>query len=733
MAAEREYIAFLYRRLDAERAAATGELGGVLRDASTETTEDLWQREVATSALSARIGRLRVADSGLCFGRLDRDSGEVLYIGRIGLFDEEDDYRPLLTDWRAPVARPFYTATAANSEGVTRRRHFRTRHRRVLDFHDDVLDHGVADGDEVLLAALNAPRADTMGDIVATIQAEQDEIIRLGHTGVVVIDGGPGTGKTVVALHRVAYLLYAHRERMSRRGVLIVGPNTGFLRYIGDVLPSLGETDAVFATPGELHPGLETSAADPPDARRVKGGLAMVDVLTAAVADRQELPETPIEIELDDVTVTIDAEVAGRARARARAAGVRHNQARPVFRDSLILELAEQAVDRIGGDWLDAREVPELAGDLAADVRSELSRSRTLSVAVDRLWPRLTPYGLLVELYGSPERLAAACDGILTPADRDALYREAGSAWTVSDVPLLDEAVELIGPLTPADGVTERMRRRAERRYARDVLTILDTDEDPDGEVLRAVDLIDSERLAERQEERDHRTLAERAAADREWTYGHVVVDEAQELSEMDWRVVMRRCPSRSMTIVGDLAQRESPAGARTWASMLDAYVPGRWTYRRLTINYRMPAEIMEVAGRVLSTMDSTLPVPRSVRHAGELPWARACEPDELSSVVASLAGAERPEEGTLAVLVPEGLELDVDHPVLTPRQAKGLEYDVVIIVEPQRVLAAEPAGVADLYVALTRATQRLGVVHTEPLPAVLDGLRRLDAEVAVR
>ena len=276
MQAEREQIAFLYARLDAERAVAGGKLDGVLLDSTAETTEALWERDVAATTLSRRIGLFRIADNGLCFGRLDHADGETTYIGRIGLFDEDDDYEPLLIDWRAPIARPFYVATAANPEGLTRRRHFRTRGRRVLGFHDDVLERGVADSDEALLAALNAPRSDTMGDIVATIQAEQDEIIRLGRTGVVVIDGGPGTGKTVVALHRVAYLLYTHRERMSRRGVLIIGPNTGFLRYIGGVLPSLGETDVVFATPGELLPGVSTRVADPD--REVKGSLAMVDL-----------------------------------------------------------------------------------------------------------------------------------------------------------------------------------------------------------------------------------------------------------------------------------------------------------------------------------------------------------------------------------------------------------------------------------------------------------------------
>jgi DNA helicase IV len=443
----------------------------------------------------------------------------------------------------------------------------------------------------------------------------------------------------------------------------------------------------------------------------------MVDVLTAAVADRQELPGTPIRIELDDVTVEIDDELAARARDRARESGRLHNQARPVYRDSLILDLTEQALARVGGDWLEVRDMPELAEDMRADIRAELSRSRALSAAVNRLWPRLTPYGLLVELYSSHERLAAACDGVLAPADRDALYREAGSQWTVSDVPLLDESLELIGPLTSDDGAVERIRR-AERRYARGVLDILDTDEDPDNEVLRAVDLIDTETLAERHEERDHRSLAERASADREWTYGHVVVDEAQELSEMDWRLVMRRCPSHSLTIVGDLAQRESPAGARSWAQMLEEYVPSRWTYRRLTINYRMPAEIMEVAAGVLAEMDPSLQPPKSVRHSGFHPWSASTTRADLAATVTRLAAVEQAEvpDGTVAVIAPEGLDVGV--PAVTPRAAKGLEYDAVVIVEPEEILAGH-SGAADLYVALTRATQRLTILTERDVPAL--------------
>jgi DNA helicase IV len=708
--AERDHIAFLYAQLDAERSTATGKLDGVLLDSSAETTEALWERDVAATTLSRRIGLLRVADNGLCFGRLDHTDDTTTYIGRIGLFDEDDDYEPLLIDWRAPVARPFYVATAANPEGVTRRRHFRTRGRRILSFHDDVLSHGVADSDEVLLAALNAPRSDTMGDIVATIQAEQDEIIRLGRTGVVVIDGGPGTGKTVVALHRVAYLLYTHRERMSRRGVLIIGPNTGFLRYIGGVLPSLGETDVVFATPGELLPDVKTRIADPD--REVKGSLAMVDLVRAAVANRQELPFDPILVELDDVTVEIDDFVAGKARERARTSGRLHNRAQEIFRDALILELAEQAVDRIGEGWLNARETPDLANDLAADVRRELISSEALDAAVELLWPRLSPQRLLAELYTSKERLAA----IGAPAS---FHRVRGDMWTVSDVPLLDEAAEYLGAFE-SDAEAEQTQREQEA-YARGVLDILDTEEDPDGELLRAVDILDPTQLAERQEERDHRSLAERAAADREWTYGHVVVDEAQELSEMDWRVLMRRCPSRSMTIVGDLAQRESPAGARSWSAMLDEYVPRRWTYRQLTINYRMPAEIMDVAAALLSTMDATVEPPKSVRSTGVHPWSYHANDENLARVVTEMVARMEAEigEGTVAVIAPDGSTLNVDALLLPPRATKGLEFDGVIVVEPDEIMAGS-AGPADLYVALTRATQRLGVVHTRPLPDFL-------------
>ena len=290
---EQEYIAGLYVRLDAERARVTAEYDAALRGTGGTPME----RDVQVRASAKQMRRLDVADTGLCFGRLDSLAGEHSYIGRIGILDEDDDYEPLLLDWRAPASRAFYVATGAHPEGVRRRRQFRSHGRRLTGFTDEVLgrpDAGDHPGDEALLAAVNAPRGEGMRDIVATIQAEQDEIIRLDHPGVTVIEGGPGTGKTVVALHRVAYLLYTQRERIERHGVLVVGPNPAFLDHIGQVLPSLGESDVVFATTGDLVPGLHVTAEDPPDVAALKGSLAMLDVLAAAVADRQRLPEDPL-------------------------------------------------------------------------------------------------------------------------------------------------------------------------------------------------------------------------------------------------------------------------------------------------------------------------------------------------------------------------------------------------------------------------------------------------------
>jgi DNA helicase IV len=710
---ERSYVAGLYARLNAERARVKGEYNAALGGTGGTPME----RDVQVRASAKQLKRLHVADNGLCFGRLDTLSGEHSYIGRIGIFDEENEYQPLLLDWRAPASRAFYVATAASPENMRRRRQFHTRGRQVVDFTDEVLGRpsGGERGDAALLAAVNAPRGDGMRDIVATIQAEQDEIIRLDHPGVLVIEGGPGTGKTVVALHRVAYLLYTQRERIERHGVLVVGPNPAFLNHISRVLPSLGESDVVFMTTGDLVPGLHVTAEDRPEAARLKGSRQILDVLAAAVADRQRLPERPLSIELADITLRIDAETAQWARQEARASGLPHNEARAVFTEILTWVLTERAIARIGRGWL--RRADRVTWErLRADLLTELSDDDKFTAALDELWPILTPETLLAPLYTSPERLrVAGADPALSRAD--------GAAWTVSDVPLLDELVDLLGGVKSADQAAEQAgerERQAEAEYAAGALDILVDRKDSmdDEDHLFATDLLYAEDLADRFVEHDTRELVERAAADRDWTYRHVVVDEAQELSEMDWRVLMRHCPSRSFTVVGDLAQRRSVAGATSWNTILEPYLPGRWIYRSLSVNYRTPAEIMTVAAALLAEFAPGVTPPESVRTCGIQPWSRRVTEDELPAAIEEFVRDEADREGTSVVIGPPGVPGTV-----VASETKGLEFDAVLVVEPMKILTDGPRGAAELYVALTRATQRLGVTHQGPLPQALTGL----------
>jgi DNA helicase IV len=712
---EQNYVDELYARLDAERVRAKDNF----RAALGRDSETLADRDAEVRAVAREIKRLDVADYGLCFGRLDALSGERFYVGRIGLFDANNEYQPLLLDWRAPAARPFYVATAASPENMRMRRQFHTRGRLVVDFTDETFgrpgDAGPAGSEDlVLLAAVNAPRGEGMRDIVATIQAEQDEIIRLDHSGVLVIEGGPGTGKTVVALHRVAYLLYTDRERIERHGVLVVGPNSAFLRYVDRVLPSLGESSVVFMTVGDLLPGLHVTADDNPAAARLKGSLKILDVLAAAIADRQRRPVQPIMIELADATMRIDADTAEWAIQEARSSGLPHNQARAVFTEIITWVLTERAIARIGRGWL-TRDDKAAWEQLRSELLDELADDDKFTATIEDLWPILTPEALLGQLYTSKERLRAA------GAD-EALWRADGEAWTVSDVPLLDELVDLLGrDKPPSDEAAVERERNYEAEYAAGVLSILEMaseDSMDDEEQLRAQHMIYAEDLAERFLERDTRELAERAAADRDWTYRHIVVDEAQELSEMDWRVLMRRCPGKSFTVVGDLAQRRSEAGATSWAAMLEPYVRDRWVYRSLTVNYRTPAEIMTVAAALLAEFAPDVRPPESVRSSGVQPWSRQVSEDELASAIQEFVRDEAARVGTSVVIGPPGT------PGAVPAsETKGLEFDAVLVVEPQRIMTDGPRGAAELYVALTRATQRLGVLHHDPLPPALAGL----------
>jgi DNA helicase IV len=543
-----------------------------------------------------------------------------------------------------------------------------------------------------------------------------------------VIEGGPGTGKTAVALHRVAYLLYTHRERLVRSGVLVVGPSAGFISYVGGVLPALGESAVVFTTPGRLAHGVVATAVDQDEVVRTKGGLAMLDVLQRTVADWQELPGSPIRIELDDVTLEIDRATAAEAGRRARATGLPHNAARTTFRDTLGSLLVQQGVERLDQDLEDPPELadllrelgdlPEIAAAGAAQVSAELRHELRedlrsdlgFHAAVERLWPVLTPEQLLAELFASPDRLASAGGEI----DLSGLYRAEGSAWTVADAPLLDELAELLGP--PPGPPTRPSE--PDSAYAAEVLNILESadrrlaGEDPDE--LRPTDFVTADVLAARQVPEHLTSVAERAAADRDWRFGHLVVDEAQELSAMDWHVLLRRCPSGSITAVGDLAQRSAPAGAREWADVLAPHLGSRWTYRTLTVNYRTPAEIMALADAVLAEFAPDRQPPESVRATGEDPWQRTVPATELAAEVRKAVEAEVAQlsRGTLAVIAADvdgltGLPAQLH----TPVSAKGLEFDAVVIVDPERIRAHNPA---DLYVSITRATQRLGLLHVE-------------------
>jgi DNA helicase IV len=765
---EQAYVSMLYERLDELRERTRRQLEEALRPDGGGHLQARLDRDAFVARHADRLAQLAAAEDALCFGRLDLGDGSRLYIGRIGLLD--DDREPLLVDWRAPAAQPFYRATPAAPCGVVRRRHLRTRARVVVDIDDDVLDlDALSDaereglnGEAALLAALGASRTGRMTDIVATIQAEQDRVIRSDLPGILVVQGGPGTGKTAVALHRAAYLLYTHRERLARRGVLVVGPNPTFLRYIEQVLPSLGESDVLLSTVEELHPGVDATGREPPEAAAVKGDLRMAGVLAAAVRDHRRMAAGPLEVELDGAVLRLEAETCARARDLALQTARPHNQARAIFVRELGTALARQVAERMEED-LRAVEVDEslfgpdeqlddaplLDEEQLADVRAELLATPAVRAVLDRAWPELTPRRLLSDLFASGERLAAAAPE-LRADERALLLRPAGSEWTPADMPLLDEAAVLLGEDDEAARRAEARRAEQERQelaYARGVLASATI-----GDAARyAPDTsqLDPAVVAGRwRRPAAAGTIADRARHDRTWTFGHVIVDEAQELSAMAWRMLLRRCPTRSMTVVGDVAQTGAPWGAGSWARALDPHAPGRWRVAGLTVNYRTPAEIMAVAAGVLAEVAEGLEPPRSVREAGTAPWHLRLDPAELPARLPEVVAAEAAAVGggKLAVVVPAARAPELGRPlaaalpaataaqgpavldapvaVLTVAQVKGLEFDAVVVVEPAEILGGSPRGGNDLYVALTRTTGRLGVVHTGPLPAALARLR---------
>jgi DNA helicase IV len=734
---EQAYVDLLYARLDLLRTRTAEELAAVRRVGPSGTPQNRSERDAFATLHEDRLAQLEAVEDRLAFGRLDLQDGARRYIGRLGLSDAEQTQ--LLVDWRAPAARTFYQATPAAPQDVVRRRHLSTRRRRVVGVEDEVLDlDGIEEderagltGEGALMAAVGARRTGRMGDIVATIQAEQDSVIRSDLGGVLVVQGGPGTGKTAVALHRAAYLLYTHRERLARAGVLLVGPNPLFLRYIEQVLPSLGETGVVMSTAGDLYPGVSAVDETRADVAAAKGDLQMARVLSRAVRDRQRVPDEPRKLVVDGTTLELRPETVAAARARARRTRKPHNLAREGFLRDLLDHLAGELATALG-TGLDADSRPDLLEELreSPDVRRELNLC----------WMPLSPTRLLTDLFADPDRLAAAAPD-LDPARRALLARDRGAPWTVADVPLLDELAELLGDVTSDDRAAEaaaRAQRAEDLANAQAVLRNLDTAIRPTAEQI-ADRFVDSGPSL---------TVAERAETDRTWAYGHLVVDEAQELSPMMWRLLMRRVPSRSLTLVGDVAQVGSAAGATSWGSVLDRYVPGRWRLAELTVNYRTPAQVMHVAADVLAAAGVSAPTPESVREGDHPPAARRVPAGDAGALVAAVvAELEAVGSGRLAVVTASGADgalrdgltaalppgtvgsgrttLDSPVSVLDVTSVKGLEFDAVIVVEPAEILEGSDRGANDLYVALTRPTQRLLVVHTRDLPPGMEALVR--------
>lgn len=726
IAAEQEYVDGLFRRIDGDIDTARARLESAVKklDTNSPLAEDLVQREVEVATLAKRLDRMNLAQVGLVFGRINiddndpetpvpgKDKQDRRYIGRLGVDAPENHYRTLLLDWRAPAARPYYLATTAQPEGVHVRRHIRMSSRQVTDITDEVLnedaraDHPTANqlasdtvaGESALFEALNRARTGYMSDIVETIQREQDTIIRDPSRGVMVVEGGPGTGKTAVALHRVAYLLYTWRDQLAKTGVLLLGPNTTFLDYISRVLPELGETGVVLRTAGTLYPGLTPVATETLLGREIKGSEEMVHILAAAVQRYEVIPEESITIQLDGVRVDITPAMVKKSRTRARRSRKPHNEARGIFADQLAELTANRLTEIIGSDPLGGENLLSAAD--TAELTDELLEDPQFMSVADSLWPELSPEDVLAEML-SNEAVLNEVAGDYDDDTHDGLFRTDGYAWTDSDAALVDELAHRIGVPDP-----EEQRKREEKEWqqqlaeAQEALDVLqssentDLDDELEAEILSAHDVIDAEQLARRQQETDNRTTVERAAEDYTWAYGHVVVDEAQELTPMEWRMIMRRSPNRWMTLVGDTAQTSAPAGVESWEESLQPFVDKRFTLHRLTVNYRTPAEIMEYANALLESIDPEQDPARAIRSSGEpvrfLP--SGTNPEQVASEFA---------DGRLVQII----DSDNVHDI------KGLEFDHVILVEPSAIIENSPQGLQDLYVAATRATQTLTII----------------------
>jgi DNA helicase IV len=654
--------------------------------------QGVYERDVQALAAAARRVDLDAAGEGLVFGRLDVLEGPALHIGRLGLRTEDQD--PIVVDWRAPAAAPFYRATAADPLGVVRRRTITCRGPRVIGVEDELLDpeaqlDGTVVGDGAFLAAVSRERGPQMRDIVATIQREQDLAVRAPDDGALVVTGGPGTGKTAVALHRVAYLMYARREWYSRRGVLVVGPSSVFIDYIGAVLPSLGETSVRLSDLAGVPVaprGFTTDGDDDAAAAAVKGSERMASLLKRSIrhlAGAQRLRD--VELSRWGFALTLGVDELLRRKAQAARSPRSHNAGRAAYINALVDVLWRQWERRPGAQ----KEEPGDREDFGRWLRDD----PTFLGEVDRAWPVLRPLEVLDALRSGSVPLAKVAKGLYDDGEQAVLARSwPTTALSAADTAVLDELAALLGPPPEPEPSEE------------------DWDELAELEALAAAHEVTT--FADR-----NRSSSRAPALEADYrTYAHVVVDEAQDVTPMQWRMLGRRARGATWTIVGDWAQSAWPDVAEVRRAMEAVLGKARVRTAELSTNYRTSTEIAKLAARVLWRIDHQAVAPDAVRATGVDPlWVKGSTADVPGLVTDLLAQVS----GTVGVVVPRSLRgawvfEDPRVAVVDTWQVKGLEYDGCVVVLPEQVLEealSEVAGLRTLYVALTRATQRLVVV----------------------
>lgn len=646
------------------------------------------ERDQEIHRLSSRLRTLRRFGLDLCLGRTVGADGETVYVGRLGLTDRAG--RRLLVDWRSPVAEPFFGATHANPMGLVSRRRYRWTGGRIVDYWDEVFtpdglrSSAALDDQSAFVASLGAERSARMRDVLGTIAADQDAIVRAGSAGALVVDGGPGTGKTVVALHRTAYLLYSDPRLGHRRGgVLFVGPHQPYLDYVGDVLPSLGGEGVQTCTLRDLVAEGATAAVEPdPEVARLKASVELVRAIEPAVRFYERPPKEGMEVETSWFDVGVSADDWAEA-FEAPEPGTPHNEARDQVRDALL----EILVDKVDDDEVERDQL-----------RRALLGNRDLTSALNRAWPLLEPTDLVGDLWTVPAYLRL-CAPHLTLDEIRTLQRADAQAWTVSDLPLLDAARQRLG-----DPEASRRRRRheatlaAERAY---MDTIVDDLVATDDSELKLMSMLRGDDLRDKLVDESALPTTDPDAL--AGPFAHVVVDEAQELTDAEWQMLLRRCPSRSLTVVGDRAQARH-GFAESWQERLERVGLHQVELASLSINYRTPQEVMAEAEPVIRAALPDANVPTSVRRTG-VPVVHGPASDldaildEHTTGIACVIG-DPTFEGTARVRS------------LSPELAKGLEFDLVVLVDPES-FGAGIEGAVDRYVAMTRATQRLVILTT--------------------